>query len=453
MDTMRGTMAGAAAEHAQRVIALLRGKGAPITTPPREVDGAHAAVGANIWHPLRYAYFASVNDDTAKIKAADATSAFFSALTDERVNELAAAYKIPNYAATYAAELAKGADVGRTYANQLLARISLNLDAYQVHLEPEAYLNLPVLAVALEQHASVMPFTCKTQEWVRHDTPPTELSCMSCPPLTRSDWEADTLMDPSVYSWLYMAPHGCARCNPLPNWARWPCPMTGSPRPSLTMEGMTRWVDGKWWGTPSLWEATLRTVSGPWTGWPEPWYPSAPQSQSRALSVAVIGHDPTVDLTDAYWYEWAARASARRLPGLTINRNIRPNLPNVPPTCQGFCSRGTCVHCAHAQCAAAIRLCVLSADWRHRLQRTQLGVRRVGNKHQRGRAARDAQRAATRAVSDARSASYHAWSQSDGIGSPVCDLTIVIALPGPARPAGAADARAQRYLTRSAHRP
>jgi hypothetical protein len=152
-------------------------------------------------------------------------------LTDERVNELAAAYKIQNYAVTYAAELAKGADVGRTYANQLLARISLNLDAYQVHLEPEAYLNLPVLAVALEQHASLMPFTCKTQEWVRHDTPPTELSCMSCPPLTRSDWEADTLMDPRVYSWLYMAPHGCARCNPLPNWARWPCPMIGSPRP------------------------------------------------------------------------------------------------------------------------------------------------------------------------------------------------------------------------------
>ena len=260
MDTMRGTMAGAAPEHVQRVIALLRGKGAPITTPPREVDGAHAAVGANIWHPLRYAYFASVNDDTAKIKAADATSAFFSALTDERVNELAAAYKIPNYAATYAAELAKGADVGRTYANQLLARISLNLDAYQVHLEPEAYLNLPVLAVALEQHASVMPFTCKTQEWVRHDTPPTELSCMSCPPLTRSDWEAHTLMDPRVYSWLYMAPHGCARCNPLPNWARWPCPMIGSPRPSLTMEGMTRWVDGRW-GTPSLWEATYCEVA------------------------------------------------------------------------------------------------------------------------------------------------------------------------------------------------
>jgi hypothetical protein len=167
----------------------------------------------------------------------------------------------------------------------------------------------------------------------------------------------------------------------------------------------------------------------------------------------VIGHDPTVDLTDAYWYEWAARASARRLPGLTISRKIRPNLPSVPPTCQGFCSRGTCVHCAHAQCAAAIRLCVLSADWRHPRQRTQLGVQRVGNKHQRGRAARDAQRAATRAASDARSASYLAWSQSDGIGSPVCDLTIVIALPGPARPAGAADARAQRYLTRSAHRP
>ena len=224
--------------------------------------------------------------------------------------------------------------------------------------------------------------------------------------------------------------------------------MIGSPRSSLTGEG-SRWVDGKWWGTPSLWETTLHTLSGPWTGWPEPWYPNAPRAQSRALSVAVIGHDSIVDLTDGYWYEWAARASARRFPGLTLRRGIRPNLPSVPPTCQGFCSHGACVHCAHAHCAAATRLCVLAADLRHPRQRTQLGVQRVGNKHERSRAARDAKRAAR----DARVASCRAWSQSDGIGNLACDLTIVNALPGPARPADAAAARARRCLTRSAHRP